>query len=110
MNYTYPTPSEAGYNLTQGVDKYFAWIVSVQPSFISYFLVMIWVVIFMGGSFADKKLTNRNEFTKWALLSSIITLGIALLLSFQFSAVGTGTIFITIALVVITGILYFMSK
>ena len=110
MNYTYRIPTETGHNLSQGLDNYFQWIVYVQPSFITYFLIMVWVVIFVGGSFTDKKLTNRNEFTKWAFLASILTSGITLLLSFNFPALGLGVLVVNLALTILTAIIYFMTK
>lgn len=100
MNYTYSIPSEAGYNLTQGVDKYFSWIIFEEPTFINYFLIFIWSVIFIGGNFTEKKLTSNEDFKKWGLIASFITFGMALILSLATSFNSASALIVSLAILI----------
>ena len=111
MTYTYQTPSEAGYNLTAGANKYFAWLVSSDSTFISQFLLFVWAVILMGGTFTESKITNRTDLIKWGFLSSIITLGLALIITIQTDfVVDDWILLILIATTILTAIILFAGK
>lgn len=110
VNYTYRLPSETGHNLTQGADKFFAWIAYVQPEFINYFIIMVWSIIFIGGVFTEKKLTSRAEYMKWGFIASFITFGFTIILTFMSELNATYPLVILGVVMIVFGLIWFNAK
>lgn len=109
VNYTYATPLEAGFNVTQGADRYFAWIATLEPTFVNYFLIMVWAVIFMGGSFKESRVTSQEQYSKWGFIASLITFGLALVLNITNDFVAGYALAISFAVLVLFTIIEYKN-
>ena len=110
MNYTYQTPIESGYNVSQGVDKFFAWIQYQEPGFINYFLIMVWTIVFIGGSVAERKLTSEEQFAKWFLIASVMVFMITLILGLTADLGVEDATVISLAAVIVGVAVMYMSR
>lgn len=98
-------------NATTGMDTILANLSQEIPSFFPLFLLSIFLIVFIGGSFAQgRRIGGSADMPLWAVLASMSTLLVALPLT-----ISSGTIDMTTWVVIVTvtlgsGLWFFMSK
>ena len=97
-------------NMTTGIDNTLVEVATQVPSFIWGFLVFIWGVVFLGGMNAQSKRFGYSDLPQWALLASISTTLVSLLLSIKGGLINLEVLAITISVTLLTGFWYFLSK
>ena len=101
------------YNLpngTTGIDTTLIEVMDTVPSFIPAFLFFIFMVVFLGGSSAQRRRTGRSDTPMWATLAGLSTLMVALPLTLSTGLVSTITLSILVVVTIASGFWFFLSR
>lgn len=97
-------------NLSGGVDSALIDVARNVPTFIPMFLVFIFIVIFMGGSSAQKRRTGYSDMPMWATISSLAVFMMSLILGLKDGLMSLGTLGIVIGITLISGVWLFLDR
>lgn len=97
-------------NATSGMDEALIDVVSGVPSFIPGFLIFVFLVVFLGGMNAQRKRLGTTDMPMWAVMASIATLLISLLLSLKEGLMQIEILGIVIGLTVASGLWLFLDR
>lgn len=105
MSYIFAQP-----NMNGGIDNTIVDVVSTVPSFIIGLLFFVWCVIFLGGMAAQRRRTGYSDAPQWAVMSSISTLLLSLILTLREGLINIEVLGIIVAVTIFAGLWFFMSK
>jgi len=97
-------------NLTGGIDTNIVQIVAQVPSFTIGLLVFVFGVVFLGGSTTQKSRTGYADMPMWAMMASLSTLIIALLITVTAGMIQPFVLGVIVALVIMSGLWLFLSR
>jgi len=97
-------------SLTGGIDETLVEVVTTVNTFIPGLLLFVWGVIFISGISTQKLRTGYSDTPMWAVMASISTLVISLLLSLTSGLINLETLSIVVAINVFAGLWLFLSK
>jgi len=96
-------------NLTSGIDGTFVEIAATVPSFIIGLLVFVFGFVFITGTATQKAKTGHADMPMWAVMASISTLIVTLLLSIKSGLINIETLAIVISITVFSGLWLFFK-
>ena len=102
---TYDVP-----NFTTGVDGVLVDVVQQVPSFIGAFLFFVWALVFLGGTASQKARSGWADSPMWAVMASISTVMLTIILSLTAGLMDTLTFGIVIGVTIFSSIWLFMSR
>lgn len=105
MAYLYNLP-----NATNGIDDAAVGIVASVPAFVPLLLAFTFLMVFLGGLVSQRRRESGADIQQWAVLASLSTLMVSLLLSTKAGLINLATLGIVIGLTILTGIWFFISK
>tara|TARA_R100001530_G_scaffold119075_1_gene86221 strand:+ start:352 stop:681 length:330 start_codon:yes stop_codon:yes gene_type:complete len=97
-------------NLTGGIDNTLVEITREVPSFLIGFLMFIWGFVFMGGMASQTKRRGYADPAMWAVMASISTLMVTLVLSLTAGLINLEVLGIVVAITIMSGLWFFLSK
>jgi len=102
-NYTFP-------NMTGGIDTLMIGTASTLPFLIPMFLFFVWMVVFLGGMFAQMLRGRTPDIPLWCTMGSLSTLLIAFPLTLKAGLIGQLTLGIVVILTIFSGLWLFLSQ
>lgn len=99
-------PQNTNINFSSGVDQLFLYVAQQVPIFFPMVLLAFFVVIFLGGSIAEQRRSGSDNFLKWGSVASILTMGLATILSISSGLINAFTLTITAVVAIIFMALY----
>lgn len=105
MAYVYDQPT-----LNGGLDETLYEVVQTVPSFIIGLLMFVWGFVFISGMATQKRSSGFADTQMWAVMASISTLLVTLMLSIKPGLINLETFGIVVALNVFAGLWLFLSK
>lgn len=105
VDFIYATP-----NLTTGLDGTLVDIAGAVPAFIPSFLFFIFFVVLLSGASSQKKRTGSIDFPMWSLMASFSTFLVAMILTLQDGLMNLEILSIVIAVLIMNGLWFFLSK
>lgn len=97
-------------NATAGIDKAIIGIATNVPVFIPMLLVFVWIIVFLGGSNAQRKRGGTSDMPMWSVMASLSVLMISLLLSVQEGLMSLDILGMIVGLNILCGIWLFFDK
>ena len=97
-------------NLTGGMDTALTSTAASVPAFPIMILVFIYLTIFIGGTSSQKRKGGNADVPMWAVLSGLATTMVTLVMGLGAGLVSLGTTSIVIAITIMSGFWYFMSR
>lgn len=97
----YTLPQNTNFNFSSGIDQLFLYIASEVPMFFPAVLFAFFMVIFLGGIFAEQRRSGREEFLKWGSIAGLITTGLSTIMGITSGLVNTSTMTITALVAII---------
>jgi len=97
-------------NGTAGIDTALIEVMETVPSFIPALLFFVFMVVFLGGSSAQRKRTGSADTPMWLTMAGISTLMIALPLTITAGLVDLVTLSILVVVTIASGFWFFLSK
>lgn len=97
-------------NLTGGMDTALTSTAESVPAFPIMILVFIYLSIFIGGTTAQKIKGGNADVPMWAVLSGLGTTMVTLVMGIGAGLVSLSTTSIVIAIIILSGFWYFMSR
>ena len=104
-DYLYEIP-----NATSGIDNIAVQLVSAVPGFTPLLLLFVFFMVFLGGSARQKARTGNADFPQWALVGSLASFVIALLLSTISGLILLDYLVITVVITIFCGVWFFLDK
>lgn len=105
MSYLYNFP-----NATTGIDDALVQTASEVNVFVPMVLVFIFAVVFIGGITTQRRTTGRGDAPMWALLGSVTTLLLALVMTLVQGLIQVQVLAIVGAVTILSGLWFFMDK
>jgi len=105
-----PTPNYTFPNLSGGIDESLVGTVKAVPSFIPFFLMFVFGVIFIGGVVSQKRRTGTADFPMWATVSSLATFMVSLPLTLVTGIISVPTLATVITITIVSGLWLFLSR
>ena len=105
MAYIYDQPT-----LTGGIDEQLIEVAAAVPSFPIGILFFVWGVVFLGGSASQKTKNGYADTPMWAMMASLSTLIITLLMSLSVGVINIMVLGIVVSITVLSGLWFFLSK
>ena len=84
----YDLPQNTNFNFSSGIDQLFLYIADQVPEFFPMVLAAFFLVIFLGGMFAEQRRVGREEFLKWGAIGSLLTMGLATIFAITSGLIG----------------------
>lgn len=97
-------------SLTGGMDESLVEIATTVTSLIPGLLMFVWGVVFLSGMATQKLRSGYADSPMWAVMASISTLLISLLMTIKPGLINLETLSIVIALNVFAGLWLFLSR
>jgi len=105
FDYLYNLP-----NATEGIDAIAIQTFNTFPFMGALILLFVFLVVFLGGITRQKIRSGTADYSAWAILASISTLLLALLLSVTSGFIQLDWLIIVIALNILSAIWFFMDR
>jgi len=105
MTYTYTPPT-----LTGGMDDSLVEVANAVNILVPMFLLFVFGVVLLGGTFSQKRRTGTADLPVWATLASITTLMVSLLMTLKKGLITITQLGIVVALTILSGVWLFMSR
>lgn len=105
LNYLYNLP-----NSTSGFDAIATETIEVIPNFASYIMVFVFFIVFLGGVMRQKLKTGTADAPLWAVIASISTLLVALVLSVSSGFINLGWLAIVTVITIFSGVWLFLDR
>lgn len=106
----YQLPQDTAFNFSSGMDQLFLYIAQQVPIFFPSVLFAFFMVITLGGFFAEQRLTSQGDFLKWAAVGSFLTSGLSFIMSIPDGMVSTTTVILIFVTTGILNTLYFLNN
>ncbi len=97
-------------NSTTGFDNIFAQTIEQVPIIPPMLLLFVFFVVFLGGISRQKFRTNDADYSMWAVVASIGTLIIALIMSMASGMISLDWLVIVVVLNIFSGVWLFLDK
>ena len=97
-------------NLTSGIDDAIITTAESVPAFPIMILVFTFLMIFLGGTSNQKRRLGVADYPFWSVLASLGTFFLALIFTIGDGLIDLGTITIVLAITIMCGFWFFMSK
>jgi len=97
-------------NLTGGMDTALTSTASSVAAFPIMILVFIYCSVLIGGATSQKNKSGNADFPMWATLAGVATTMVALIMGLIPGLINLATTSIVIALTIMAGFWYFLSK
>ena len=97
-------------NLTSGIDDALLSTAQSVPTFPVMILVFIFGMILLGGSVNQKRRTGTVDMPMWAVLAGLGTTLTALVMSLGDGIIDLTTLGIVVAVTIMSGVWFFLSK
>ena len=101
--YTQPT-------LEGGMDQTLIEVARTVPSFTIGFLIFVWGLIFVGGSTTQKAKGGFSDSPMWAVMASLATMLIALIMTIKEGLITLQVLSVVIAITITSGLWLFFSR
>ena len=73
----YDLPQNTNFNFSSGIDQLFLYVADQVPMFFPSVLTAFFMIIFLGGIFAQQRQAGTEDFLKWGTIASFITMGLS---------------------------------
>ena len=80
------------------------------PAFPIMSLILVWFIIFIGGSKRQSDKTGMSDMPQWGLLASVTVLVLGLLMTITAGIISLQTLIIIVAINILTATWYFLSR
>jgi len=97
-------------NLTGGMDEVLIEVVTTVPSFMIGLLVFVFGFVFISGSATQKKQSGYADMPMWAVMASLSTLMVTLILTIKGGLINLETLGIVVALTIFSALWLFLSR
>ncbi len=97
-------------NGTTGIDTTLIEVMEEVPAFIPSLLFFIFMVVFLGGTSAQRKRSGSADTPMWATISGMSTLMVALPLTLTAGLIDTVTLSILVVITIASGFWFFLSR
>ncbi len=97
-------------NGTTGIDTTLIEIMGEVPSFIPALFFFIYMVVFLGGSSAQRSRTGSADTPMWATISGLSVLMVALPLTLTVGLVDARTLSVLVVITVASALWFFLSR
>ena len=97
-------------NATTGFDNVLVELVSTVPEFIPLTLMFIFFVIWLGGISRQKARSGTADYSLWAVVASISTLLVALILSIASGLMNVVWLSVVIVVAIFSSIWFFLDR
>jgi len=97
-------------NLTSGLDDTLVETISTVPSFTPLFLLFVFGVVFLGGMVAQKRRIGFSDAPMWAVLGSISSLTIAIIMTLREGLIQVEVLGVVVAFTILSGFWFFTSR
>jgi len=97
-------------NATSGMDNFLVETASVIPSFIPLLLVFTFFVVFLSGIGKQKARTGTADYAMWAVIASLSTFMINLIMSTITGLIDIVTLVIVVVITIFSGVWFFLDK
>jgi len=91
-------------NATTGIDTILVDTASAVPAFIPAFLFFVFLTVFFGGAIRQKRRLGRYDLPLWAVIASISTFVISLLLTLKAGLIQLEVLSVVIVITVLSGL------
>jgi len=100
------------YNLTNATtpDGILIGTATSVPAFPVMLLVFTWFFVFLGGSQKQSSRYGYADIPQWAVLASMSTMLLSLIMTITAGMIGLPILVITVAMTILTGVWFFMSR
>ncbi len=102
----YALPNNTALNFSTGLDKLFVYVANQVPTFIPMMLFSLFMIIFLGGFFAQQRRTGTGDIAQWFSIAGWLTAISALLMFLIPDLINLPTVLITFG-VAFTGMIWF---
>lgn len=106
----YDLPAETSLNFTEGADRIFVYVAQQVPIFIPLVLFALFMIVLLGGFFAQKRSEGKGDMPQWFAIAGYITTIAAMLMLLVDNLVNLTTVIITISVSLVGSIWLFFSK
>lgn len=103
-------PNYTLFNATGGMDDVLVSVGTSIPPFIPFLLVFVWVIVFAGGSAAQNTRTGRSDSPVWAVMASLATFLVSLVLSIKSGVISPLILSMTVGITILSAIWLFLTK
>lgn len=97
-------------NATEGIDTIAVQVVTEIPAFTPLLLAFVFFLIFLGGISRQKFRTGSADTPAWAVVASLATLMVSLILSMITGLILLDWLVIVIVITIFSGVWLFLSK
>lgn len=97
-------------NLTAGVDDALVSLAQNVPIFPIMLLVFIFGLVLLGGASNQKRRTGSSDIPFWAVLASLSTFMVALLMTLKEGLIDILTLGVVVGVTIMCGLWFFLSK
>jgi uncharacterized membrane protein YjjP (DUF1212 family) len=97
-------------NATSGIDDIAIQTLTSVPSFTPLLLLFVFFLIFLTGTGRQKARTGNADFPQWAVVSSIATLMVALILSTVTGLIQLDYLVIVVVITIFSGVWFFLDQ
>lgn len=103
----YDLPQNTNFNFSSGIDQLFLYVADQVPMFFPTVLTSFFLVVMLGGMFAERRASGLEDFLKWGSIAGILTVGLASIMGIISGLINGLTMTITaiIAVIFVTGYL-----
>ena len=84
----YDLPQNTNFNFSSGIDQLFLYVANQVPIFFPSVLTAFFLIIFLGGMFAEQRLMGREEFLKWGSIAGLLTMGLSTIFAITSGLIG----------------------
>ena len=106
----YTLPQDSGINFTEGPHQIFVYLQSQIPMFIPSILLALFVIIWITGSYLQRKQSGRMDHAMWFMIAGYVTSMVSISLLLVRGLVSLEIIIVTIAVAFVGAIWFFLSK
>ena len=97
-------------NLTGGIDSALTDVAESVPAFPIMILAFVFFIIFLGGTSNQKRRIGNADYPFWGVIASLTTTMLALIFTLTAGIINGTTLGIVIAITIMFGVWFFLSK
>ncbi len=106
----YSLPADTGINFTTGIDQAFVYVSGQVPIFIPLLLFSFFMIVLLGGYFAEQRRTGVGDSAQWFSIAGYLTSIAALMMLLIDNLIQLPTVIITLTVAFVGALWFFFSR
>lgn len=102
-------PQDTNFNFSSGIDQLFLYVADQVPIFFPTVLVSFFLVVSLGGLFAERRTAGVEDFLKWGSIAGVLTLGLASIMGITSGLINGLTLVITTTVTMVFVVAYLFN-